>query len=299
MEDADALYRSDIPGFPAPRRGKVRDIYDLGDRLLMVATDRISAFDVVFPTPIPGKGRVLTGLTLFWLELLKDVVPNHVISRDLSTLRLPKEQLTSLTGRALIVQKADVIPFECIVRGYVAGSAWKEYRRAGAVCGMALPAGLQMAERLDSPIFTPSTKAEEGHDRNVDFSVMSGAVGAEAAARVRDAALLLYSRAADYARERGIIIADTKFEFGRVGDSLILVDEVLTPDSSRFWPLAGWKAGGNPPSFDKQYLRDWLEGESGWDKEPPAPELPAAVVLETRAKYLEAYAAITGERMRQ
>ncbi len=293
-----AVFESRLPGLPEPRRGKVRDVYDLGDRILLVATDRISAFDRVFPTPVPDKGRVLTGLTLFWLDLLRDIAPNHLIpGASLDSLNLPPEAANDLDGRALLVRKAEVVPFECIVRGYLIGSGWKEYASSGTVCGAALPTGLKLAGRLPEPIFTPSTKAEAGHDENVPFSRMEQDLGKDLAGRIRNAALALYGRAAAYALEKGIIIADTKFEFGLADGELILIDEVLTPDSSRFWPRDEWSAGRNPPSFDKQYLRDWLENESGWNKEPPAPELPGHVVEATRARYLEAHRRLTSRAL--
>jgi phosphoribosylaminoimidazole-succinocarboxamide synthase len=288
------MFESGIPGLPAPRRGKVRDVDDLGDKLLLVASDRISAFDSVFPTPIPDKGRILTRLTLFWLELLADVVDNHLIASRLDEIDLLEEARAALEGRTLVVRKAEVVPFECIVRGYLIGSGWKDYQRTGEVCGVRLPGGLGMAARLDEPVFTPSTKVEVGHDMNVPYAEMEKALGPENAARIRDDSLILYARAADYARERGIIIADTKFEFGFSDGRLLLIDEILTPDSSRFWPLADWREGENPPSFDKQYLRDWVERESGWDKEPPAPKPPPEVVAETRARYIQACEMITG-----
>ncbi|MDR1519388.1 MAG: phosphoribosylaminoimidazolesuccinocarboxamide synthase [Planctomycetota bacterium] len=293
----DAMHESSLPGLPPPRRGKVRDVYDLGDRVLLVATDRISAFDVVFPTPIPGKGRVLTGLTRFWLGLLGDIVPNHLLPDSISSLGLPAGLAESLAGRSLLARKAEVLPFECIVRGYLIGSGWKEYQASGKLCGLRLPAGLRLAERLPEPIFTPSTKAEAGHDRNVPFQAMAAALGADRAGRARSAALALYARAAAMAREKGIIIADTKFEFGLINGEVALIDEVLTPDSSRFWPLDQWRPGENPPSFDKQHLRDWLERKSGWNKEPPAPPLPERVVEATRSRYLEAYARLSGSRL--
>lgn len=290
-----AVFESRIPGLPEPRRGKVRDVYDLGDRILLVATDRISAFDAVFPTPVPGKGRVLTGLTLFWLDLLGDIVPNHLLpGASIGSLNLPEAIAADLDGRALLVKKAEVVPFECIVRGYLIGSGWKEYALSGTVCGAPLPAGLKLAGRLPEPIFTPSTKADAGHDENVPFGRMESDLGKDLAGRIRDAALALYRRAAAHALEKGIIIADTKFEFGLSGGELILIDEVLTPDSSRFWPRDAWSEGRNPPSFDKQYLRDWLENESGWNKEPPAPALPGHVVEATRERYLEACRRLTG-----
>jgi phosphoribosylaminoimidazole-succinocarboxamide synthase len=293
----DAVFESSIPGLPEPRRGKVRDVYDLGDAILLLASDRISAFDVVFPTPIPDKGRVLTALTLFWLDLLRDVVPNHLISTSMARLNLSPEMEKQVAGRALLVKKAKVVPFECIVRGYIIGSGWKEYSQSGTVCGIALPAGLKLADKLPEPIFTPSTKAEVGHDENVPFQRMADGIGAELAGKIRDTALALYRKAAAYALEKGIIIADTKFEFGIHEGELILIDEVLTPDSSRFWPRDEWAAGRNPPSFDKQYLRDWLENDCRWDKKPPAPALPDPVVAATRQRYLEAVRALTGKAL--
>ncbi len=297
MNMNDAVFESSIPGLPEPKRGKVRDVYDLGDRILLVATDRISAFDVVFPTPIPDKGRILTQLTLFWLDLLSDVIPNHLLSTSLDELKLPADIHKQLTGRSLLVKKAEVLPFECIVRGYIIGSGWKEYNASGGICGIKLPEGLKMADRLPEPLFTPSTKADVGHDENVSFDVMAKQVGDGLAGTVRDAALRLYAKAAEYARGKGIIIADTKFEFGIYDGKPILIDEVLTPDSSRFWPADAWQPGHNPPSFDKQYLRDWLERECAWNKEPPAPGLPEPVVAATRDRYLEAYRILTGKTL--
>ncbi len=291
---AKSVLTTHLAGLPEPRRGKVRDIYDLGDKILLVATDRISAFDVVFPTPIPDKGRVLTKLTLFWLDLLSEILPNHLLSASADSLGLDDASRELLEGRAIIAKKAEVVPFECIVRGYIIGSGWKEYQAGGSVSGIRLPDKLQIADKLPEPIFTPSTKAEEGHDENITYATMVKSIGEETASKLREASLALYSKAASHALKRGIIIADTKFEFGLRDGSLILIDEVLTPDSSRFWPLDAWKPGVNPPSFDKQYLRDWLEKESGWRKEPPAPELPDKVVEETRAKYIEAYERLTG-----
>ncbi|MDR3211909.1 MAG: phosphoribosylaminoimidazolesuccinocarboxamide synthase [Planctomycetota bacterium] len=288
------LFESSIPGIPPPRRGKVRDVYDFGDRLLLVATDRISAFDVVFPTPIADKGRVLTGLTLFWLNRLAGVVANHLISATDFGLTLAPEVGAMLAGRSLLVKKTEVLPFEFIVRGYIIGSGWKEYQLNGEVCGIPLPSGLKLADRLAEPIFTPSTKAEAGHDQNVTFPYVANHIGAELAGRLRDVSLALYRQAASLAESRGIIIADSKFEFGLHQGELTLIDEVLTPDSSRFWARDLWNPGGSPPSFDKQYLRDWLEKESGWNKEPPAPSLPPAVIDETRERYLDAYLRLTG-----
>lgn len=277
-------------------QGKVRDIYDLGKALLIVATDRLSAFDVVLPDPIPYKGEVLTKLSLFWFELLADVVPNHLLTTETCDLPESLEQYEeALRGRFMIVKKAEVFPVECIVRGYLAGSGWKEYREHGTVCGQTLPEGLMESSPLPEPIFTPSTKAAVGdHDENITFERMEEIVGAENAARLRDASLALYSAARDHAAGRGIIIADTKFEFGVVDGEVTLIDEVLTPDSSRFWPAEEYRPGGAQPSFDKQFVRDWLEA-SGWDKQPPAPALPEDVITMTAEKYIEAYEAITGE----
>lgn len=277
-------------------QGKVRDIYDLGKALLIVATDRLSAFDVVLPDPIPYKGEVLTKLSLFWFELLADVVPNHLLTTETCDLPESLEQYEeALRGRFMIVKKAEVFPVECIVRGYLAGSGWKEYREHGTVCGQTLPEGLMESSPLPEPIFTPSTKAAVGdHDENITFERMEEIVGAENAARLRDASLALYSAARDHAAGRGIIIADTKFEFGVVDGEITLIDEVLTPDSSRFWPADEYRPGGAQPSFDKQFVRDWLE-TSGWDKQPPAPGLPEDVITMTAEKYIEAFEAITGE----
>jgi phosphoribosylaminoimidazole-succinocarboxamide synthase len=287
-----ALSRSAIPGFPC-RRGKVRDVYDLGDRLVIVATDRISAFDWVLPTPIPDKGRVLTALTRFWLETLRP--PNHLLSTDLADMGPAfAARAAELEGRTCLVRKANVAPIECVVRGWLAGSGWKEYQAGGTVCGVPLPPGLRQSERLSEPIFTPATKEEQGHDINISFAEMTVRVGAEAATELRDRSLDLYRRAADHAAARGLILADTKFEWGWTPDgALILVDEALTPDSSRFWPAEGWSVGQSPPSFDKQFVRDWLE-TTAWDKNSPPPPLPDDVVRRTRAKYLEAYERLTG-----
>ena len=277
-------------------QGKVRDIYDLGKALLIVATDRLSAFDVVLPDPIPYKGEVLTKLSLFWFELLADVAPNHLLTAESCDLPESLEQYEeALRGRFMIVKKAEVFPVECIVRGYLAGSGWKEYREHGTVCGQKLPEGLMESSQLPEPIFTPSTKAAVGdHDENITFEQMVEIVGADNAARLRDASLALYGAARDHAAGRGIIIADTKFEFGMVDGEITLIDEVLTPDSSRFWPADEYRPGGAQPSYDKQFVRDWLEA-SGWDKQPPAPGLPEDVITMTAEKYIEAYEAITGE----
>ncbi|HEX4591939.1 MAG TPA: phosphoribosylaminoimidazolesuccinocarboxamide synthase [Gemmataceae bacterium] len=286
-----ALFRSDIPGLPC-RRGKVRDVYDFGDRLVIVATDRLSAFDWVLPTPIPGKGRLLTQLSLFWFDRL--AVPNHLLNTDLAEMGRPfADRAEELAGRTMLVRKANVVPFECVVRGYLAGSGWAEYRRSGKVCGVSLPPGLRESERLPEPIFTPATKAEAGHDENVHFDVMAGRVGGELAGDLRNRSLDVYGRAARHAAERGIILADTKFEWGLLPDgSVILIDEVLTPDSSRFWPADQYRVGSRPPSFDKQFVRDWLEA-SGWDKQSPPPELPVEIVERTAAKYQEAFDRLT------
>jgi phosphoribosylaminoimidazole-succinocarboxamide synthase len=277
------------PDLPLIARGKVRELYDLGDALLMVASDRISTYDVVHPNPIPGKGAVLTGLSAFWFEQTADLVPNHVISY---TDRVPAD----LRGRAVVVRKLRMLPVECVVRGYITGSGWKDYQATGAVSGIELPAGLQESEELPEPIYTPSTKATEGHDEPIDFEGTVTAIGdRDLAERVRDASIELYSAAARIARERGVILADTKFEFGLDDDgTLIIGDEVLTPDSSRYWPADVYEVGHGQPSFDKQYVRDWAAG-SGWDKTPPAPAIPDDIVAGTRARYIEAYETITGQ----
>jgi phosphoribosylaminoimidazole-succinocarboxamide synthase len=289
------LLQSNISGYPC-RRGKVRDIYDLGDSLVIVATDRISAFDWVLPTGIPDKGRVLTGLTLFWLRHLGG--SNHLLSTDLRQMPAAfAAQAEALAGRSMLVRKAEVIPIECVVRGYLAGSGWKEYRRDGKVCGITLPPGLEESQQLPEAIFTPATKEETGHDLNISWKEMVKITAEPVAQELRKRSLDLYRRAADYARSRGIIIADTKFEWGKLADgSLILIDEVLTPDSSRFWPVGQYQVGKSPPSFDKQFVRDWLE-TTDWDKNSPPPPLPADVVSRTRAKYLEAYEKLTGQAL--
>jgi phosphoribosylaminoimidazole-succinocarboxamide synthase len=279
---------AELAGLTLHSRGKVREMYDLGDRLLMVASDRISAYDVVLPTPITDKGKVLTGLSVFWFERTADIVPNHVISTD-----VPDEA----RGRGLVVEKLDIFPVECVARGYLSGSGWKEYSRQGTVCGIELPPGLRESDRLPEPIFTPATKAELGdHDENVDFDRAAEIVGdRELLEELRRLSLAIYEHGARHARERGIILADTKFEFGRRPDgTIVLGDEVLTPDSSRFWPADGYEPGRGQPSFDKQYVRDWASG-SGWDKTPPAPPIPDDVVARTRELYVDAYERITGE----
>jgi phosphoribosylaminoimidazole-succinocarboxamide synthase len=294
VESSSPISDTDIPEVPRWRRGKVRDVYDLGDRLLIVATDRISAFDVVLPTPIPSKGAVLTQLSLFWFEKLADVVPNHVLTADVS--EYPKElrrHRDQLEGRSMIVVKTDPFPVECVVRGYITGSGLKDYRKTGAICGIPLPAGLQESDRLESPIFTPSTKAEAGHDENISFETMAATVGRARAEELREKTLEVYGRARAYAEERGIILADTKLEFGLKDGRVVWIDEALTPDSSRFWPKDGYTPGRSQPSFDKQFVRDYLEGLR-WDKQPPGPALPDDVVARTRDKYREAFARLTG-----
>ena len=287
------VLQTDFPGLKLRGRGKVRDIYELGDRLLIVATDRLSAFDVVLPTPIPDKGRVLTQLSMFWFEKLADIVPHHVISAmEFSGELAPYRD--SLDGRAMLVRRTEPIPIECVVRGYLSGSGWKDYQKTGTVCGISLPAGLRESDRLPEPIFTPSTKATTGHDENISFAETVTRVGRPLAERLRDTSLAIYRRASEYAASRGIIIADTKFEFGLIGEQLIWIDEALTPDSSRFWPGDQYARGKAQPSFDKQYVRDYLE-RIGWNKQPPAPILPADVVAGTREKYREAYQRITGD----
>jgi len=289
-----ALSETNLKGVPR-RQGKVRDVYDLGDQLLLVATDRISAFDWVLPTPIPDKGRVLTSLSGFWFDRLG--VTNHLISSDVADLpiELSHEDREELRGRSMLVRKARVAPFECVVRGYLSGSGWKEYKASGTVCGIRLPEGLVESDRID-PIFTPATKAETGHDENVPFEVMADALGAEIAETLRRLSLEVYEKAAIEARSKGLILADTKFEWGfddRTGE-LLLIDEALTPDSSRYWAIDAYEPGGPQPSFDKQFVRDWLEATS-WDKASPPPPLPADIVARTRLKYIEAYELLTGQ----
>jgi phosphoribosylaminoimidazole-succinocarboxamide synthase len=279
---------------PLLARGKVRDIYDLGSQLLIVATDRISAFDVVMPNGIPDKGRVLTQMSLFWFEFTESIVENHLATADVTEYPASiGKYLEVLAGRSMVVRRAEVMPVECVVRGYLAGSGWKEYQESGTVCGMELPAGLKESDKLPQPIFTPAAKAESGHDINIPPKQAMEIAGEETYRELERISLALYTKAADYARERGIIIADTKFEFGRAGEALILIDEVLTPDSSRFWPLEEYQPGRSQRSFDKQPVRDYLES-TGWDKKPPAPALPAEVVESTSARYREALTLLTG-----
>ena len=275
-------------------RGKVRDIFQAGPDLLMVATDRISAFDVVLPQDIPGKGQVLTGLSLYWFDRTKELVANHLITAENGAFPAPFAGRHDLAGRAMLVKRADVVPIECVARGYLSGSGWKEYTKAGTVCGISLPPGLTESERLPEPIFTPATKEATGHDVNITIDEMAERVGRGLSERLKELTLGLYEFAASHLEERGIILADTKFEFGFADGELILIDEVLTPDSSRFWPADQYRPGGTQPSFDKQYVRDWLD-ESGWDHEPPPPDLPREVVEQSAARYREAYERITGE----
>jgi phosphoribosylaminoimidazole-succinocarboxamide synthase len=286
------ISQTDFPGLKLRGRGKVRDIYDLGDELLIVATDRLSAFDVVLPTPIPDKGKVLTQISLFWFETLANIVPNHVISgTDFTAVLAP--YAASLHGRGMVVRKTEPLPVECVVRGYISGSGWKDYQKNGAICGISLPAGLRESDKLPQPIFTPSTKATTGHDENISFGETVAQIGRPLAEKIRDTSLEIYQQASERAAKRGIIIADTKFEFGLIGDELIWIDEALTPDSSRFWPAEQYAPGKAQPSFDKQFVRDYLE-RIGWNKQAPGPDLPTDVVKATQAKYREAYEKVTG-----
>ena len=276
--------------------GKVRDVYDAGDdRLLFVASDRISVFDVVLNEPIPDKGRVLTAMTVFWLDVLKDLAPNHMITVDPAEFPAGADEIPDLAGRAMVVRKAEMLPIECIVRGYITGSAWSEYKKSGTMHGTPLPADLKESEKLPEPVFTPSTKAQEGHDENISFEAAADLVGKEAAEAVRDLSINAYQQAADLAESRGIIIADTKFELGYIDGKLALCDEILTPDSSRFWPADEWQPGSAPPSFDKQPVRDALAA-TGWDKKPPPPPLPQDVIDASRQRYITAYERITGKK---
>ena len=295
---------TNFAGISPAARGKVRDIYDLGDKLLIVASDRLSAFDVVLPTGIPDKGRVLTQLSLFWFDLLRDIIPNHVLSATEFPAAFDAFR-DDLAGRSMVVRKTQPLPIECVVRGYVSGSGWKDYRSTGNICGIALPAGLRESDRLPEPIFTPATKAVTGHDENISFEQAASLIGEELAERVRAISIEIYRHAAAYAEPRGILVADTKFEFGlradvlsgrQAGNELIWIDEALTPDSSRFWPAAQYAPGGPQPSFDKQFVRDYLE-RIQWPKTPPGPELPPDVVAATRAKYREAFRILAGHEL--
>jgi len=294
---SEPLLQLELPGIPKLKSGKVREIFDLGDALLLVATDRISAFDCVMPNGIPRKGEVLTQLSHFWFARFAGRIPNHLLAGADDPLPARLQPFAaSLARRSMIVKKAQPLAIECVVRGYLAGSGWKEYRKSGTVCGIPLPAGLTESAELPAPIFTPATKAETGHDENISFAQAERIVGPEVAARVRDASLALYTAARDYARQRGIIIADTKFEFGTCNDLVILIDEVLTPDSSRFWPADAYQPGRGQPSFDKQFVRDYLE-TLDWNKTPPAPALPADVVARTTEKSLDAHRRLTGKSL--
>jgi phosphoribosylaminoimidazole-succinocarboxamide synthase len=292
------LLQTSLPGIELVARGKVRDVYAIGaDKLLMVATDRISAFDCVLGSPIPDKGRVLTQLSLFWFEFLKELVPNHLLTADVSEYPAELRPFADqLEGRSMLVRRAEMVPIECVARGYLSGSGWKEYRAGGTVCGIALPAGLLESSQLPEPIYTPAAKAQTGHDENISFETAAGMAGLDVVTRLRDLTLAIYAKAAGYARTRGIILADTKFEFGFIGATLTLGDEVLTPDSSRFWPADQYTPGGAQPSFDKQFVRDYLE-TLYWNKQPPAPALPDDVAAKTAAKYREAFERLTGRTL--
>lgn len=297
MEKSAAVMKTNLPGLTLLRRGKVRDVYDLGDQLLIVGSDRLSAFDSVLQTPIPDKGRVLTALSRFWFDFLSDTVKNHMLATKVDEMGHGLQRHREiLEGRSMLVAKAEVFPVECVVRGYLTGSGFKEYSASGTVCGISLPRGLEDGSRLPKPIFTPATKASSGHDENISFERTTEIVGSTAAEKLRELSLAVYAKAAAHALECGVIIADTKLEFGLVGGEITLVDEVLTPDSSRFWPSDSWTPGKIQQSFDKQFVRDYLEG-IGWNKEPPAPSLPEKVVAKTREKYLEAYRLLTGKEL--
>jgi phosphoribosylaminoimidazole-succinocarboxamide synthase len=288
-----ALLTTSLENYPK-RTGKVRDLYELSDSLLMVATDRISAYDVVMPNGIPDKGRVLTQISVFWFGLLGDTAKHHLLSADVKDLPEELQTMEELDGRIMLCRKAQVVPIECIVRGYLAGGGWRDYKKSGKVCGIELAGGLKQASKLPEPIFTPSTKADQGHDENISFDEASGLVGAELMNELRDKSIAIYQRAAEYAAERGIILADTKFEWGRdENGDIILIDEILTPDSSRFWPADGYSPGKSQPSFDKQFVRDYLD-KVKFDRTPPGPPLPTEIVQQTRAKYIEAYTSLTG-----
>jgi phosphoribosylaminoimidazole-succinocarboxamide synthase len=299
LEGVTAVVRSSIPELGEPYRGKVRDVYTVDDEhLLIVATDRISAFDFVLGSPIPAKGVILTQLSLFWFDLLKGLTPNHLVTADPAHFPAPLDRYADLLrGRSMLVRKANMVEIECVARGYISGSGWKDYQRTGAICGVALPPGLRESDALPEPIFTPATKAQGGaHDENISFDQAAAITGQPLATQLRERTLAIYRFAADYAAERGILLADTKFEFGFVDDELVLADEVLTPDSSRLWPASEYQPGGPQPSYDKQFVRDYLESIR-WNKQPPAPVLPEEVVVHTRAKYLEAFERITGRTL--
>lgn len=292
---SDTVWQTDLSGLPAPKRGKVRDIYDLGEHLAIVACDRISAYDHVLQPGIPGKGKILNQLTNFWFEQMADLVPNHLVATDVADFPAALQPHAHvLRGRTALVHKAQVVPFECVARGFLAGSAFREYQRTGGrACGIDLPTGLSRASRLLEPIYTPATKAEDGHDENIDYPTLVAGVGEAMAARLRDLTLALYGRGVEHAEARGLLLADTKFEFGTVDGELVLIDEVLTPDSSRYWQAEAWTPGTEPVSFDKQYVRNWLDAE-GWDHESKPPELPADVVEGTLSRYAQAFERIAG-----
>jgi phosphoribosylaminoimidazole-succinocarboxamide synthase len=293
----DLCVQTDFKDLKLFRRGKVRDVYEVGNRLLMIATDRVSAFDVVLPTPIPMKGAVLTQLSRFWFRMMEDIVPNHLITTEVDEFpEMLRPYRQALKRRSMLVTKAEIFPIECVARGYITGSGWKEYQENGAVCGIRLPRGLRECDRLPELIFTPATKAETGHDENISFDKMVDLVGSDVSGQLRDLTVRIYLRAAEYALQKGIILADVKFEFGYHDGRIIVCDEILTPDASRFWPLAGYKPGGPQPSFDKQFVRDYLE-QIRFNKRPPGPELPAAVVQATSEKYLEAFRLLTGSSL--
>jgi len=300
MEQTKTLLSLDIPGISLYKQGKVRNVYDLGDRLLFVVTDRISAFDVIMPNGIPEKGRVLNMLSVFWFGFTEDLIENHVVTADIDSMISTEPALESyrevLTGRSMLVSKAEPILAECVVRGYISGSGWKDYQKDGSVCGIKLPDGLVQSDKLPEPIFTPSTKAESGHDINISQEQLKDEVGEELFEFLKEKSIAIYKKASEYAASKGIIIADTKFEFGKVGNKVILMDEVLTPDSSRFWPADDYHPGSAQKSFDKQFLRDYLEGLD-WDKTPPGPELPEDIIRKTSEKYLQAYKILTGKEL--
>jgi len=293
----DVLLTTDFKDLKLFRRGKVRDVYDLGDKLLIISTDRISCFDVVLPCGIPYKGRVLTELSLFWFELIKDIIPHHLITADINEyLPALKKYKESLLGRSMLVKKAKPLPIECVVRGYLSGSAWQEYQQAQSICGINLPVGLLESDKLPEVIFTPATKEDVGHDLNVEQKYIEKVAGKEIANKLRKISIDIYKKASEFALARGIIIADTKFEFGLSNNEIIIIDEVLTPDSSRFWPKDGYRPGKSQPSFDKQFVRDYLISLN-WDKNPPAPQLPEEIIQKTSEKYLEAYRKLTGKEL--
>jgi len=293
---SQAVVQTNLKNIKKINSGKVRDMYDLGEHLLIVTTDRISAFDVVMPNGVPDKGRILTKISIFWFELLKNVCENHLVSTDVNDIKgLTPDETVMLKDRIMIVKKAKVFPVECVVRGYIVGSGWKDYQKTGAICGHQLPSGLKLCEKLPKTIFTPSTKAETGHDENISIKQAGEIIGNDNIATLEKYTIDMYTKAADYAKTKGIIIADTKFEFGLFQNKIIIIDEVLSPDSSRFWPASTYKPGENQDSFDKQYLREYLE-TCGWNKTPPAPVLPENVVLKTREKYVQAYELLTGKK---